>query len=114
MGLLLIVNEINIVFRLIFDMFSIAHPGKDTSGDQKENGENEYNNGRLIGILERIIIYFLVLINKYEAIGFIMAAKAFARFKEMDNRQFAEYVLIGTLLSIVLAVGTALFIKQLF
>ncbi|MBD3346709.1 MAG: hypothetical protein GF401_16760 [Chitinivibrionales bacterium] len=93
MGLLLVVNEVNILFRLVFDLFSIAHPGRQKDQIVDENGEGEYNNGRLIGILERIIIYFLVIINKYEAIGFIMAAKAFARFKELDNRLFAEYVL---------------------
>jgi len=27
------------------------------------------------------------------AIGFVLAAKAFARFKQLDDRDFAEYVL---------------------
>jgi hypothetical protein len=111
MGLLVVTNEVNIFFCFILDAFNISHPRNDKN--TTEGDGNEYNTGRLIGILERILVYFLVLIGRYEAIGFIMAAKAFTRFKELDNREFAEYVLIGTLLSITLSVATALFIKQL-
>lgn len=64
----------------------------------------EYNAGRFIGILERILIFFFVLQNQYTAIGFIIAAKGFARFKDLDQRRFAEYMIIGTLLSTLLAV----------
>lgn len=112
MGFLLVVNEVNILFRFIFDLFGVSRPGNMKSA---KNGtdEREYNTGRLIGILERTIVYFLVIIGKYEAIGFIMAAKAFTRFKELEDRAFAEYVLIGTLLSIALSVGVALFVSQI-
>ncbi len=37
-------------------------------------------------------------------IGFILAAKAFARSKELENRSFAEYVLLGTLVSTLIAI----------
>ena len=50
----------------------------------------EYNAGRFIGILERLLIYVPVLRGQYAAIGLILAAKSFARFKEMDGRDFAE------------------------
>ena len=33
--------------------------------------------------------------------------ESFARYKEMDKREFAEYVLIGTLISTVLAIISA-------
>ena len=39
--------------------------------------------------------------------GFVLAAKSFARFKELDKREFAEYVLIGTLISMILAIVAA-------
>jgi hypothetical protein len=38
------------------------------------------------------------------AIGFVLTAKSIARFKEFDDREFAEYYLIGTLASMLLAV----------
>jgi hypothetical protein len=73
----------------------------------------EYNTGRVIGILERIIIYVAVLTDQIAAIGLVLAVKGLARFKEMDDRPFAEYVLVGTLLSLLLAVFVALLVKSL-
>jgi hypothetical protein len=69
--------------------------------------------GRFIGILERSLIYFFALSGSLQAVGFVLAAKAFARFKEMDHRPFAEYVLIGTLLSTTIALGVAEIVLRL-
>jgi hypothetical protein len=59
--------------------------------------------GLLIGVLERALALTLVLIGQLGALGLILAAKALARFRALDDRDFAEYVLIGTLASILLA-----------
>lgn len=40
-------------------------------------------------------------------IAIVVAVKGIARFKQLDHREFAEYVLIGSLASILLAVVTA-------
>ncbi len=77
------------------------------------DGEKELKAGRVIGMLERSIIYLMVMSNNYTAIGFIVAAKAFTRFKELDKREFAEYVLIGTLISVLSAILIAEFTKLL-
>jgi hypothetical protein len=69
--------------------------------------KREYNAGRVIGILERVLIYYLVMNAQFAAIGLILAAKGFTRFRELEKREFAEYVLIGTLLSTLLAMVTA-------
>ncbi|GAB3561293.1 DUF3307 domain-containing protein [Spirosoma luteolum] len=70
--------------------------------------------GRWIGISERVIIFSLVLVGQYEAIGFLIAAKSLLRFKETEATKQSEYVLIGTLLSyglaILLGLATAGFI----
>jgi hypothetical protein len=71
----------------------------------------EFNRGRIIGLFERGIIYLLILLGQYAAIGFVLAAKSFTRFKELDQRDFAEYVLIGTLMSSMVAVGVGLIVK---
>jgi hypothetical protein len=109
LGLLLATNEANILIRCFFQLFQL-----DTKNDVSSNElhiiipeKREYNAGRVIGILERALIYFLVLNAQYAAIGFILAAKSFTRFKELEKREFAEYVLIGTLLSAFLAMATA-------
>ncbi|WP_026828261.1 DUF3307 domain-containing protein [Exiguobacterium artemiae] len=57
--------------------------------------------GRYIGLVERAIIVCLVAVNATGAIGFIIALKALARFKQFDDRRFAEYYIIGSLLSIL-------------
>lgn len=74
---------------------------------------DEYKSGRIIGILERVIVYLAMLSNEYDIIGFILAAKAFARFKELDKKVYAEYVLIGTLASILLALIAASLVSGL-
>jgi hypothetical protein len=58
--------------------------------------------GRIIGQLERAMIYLFVLVGQPAAIGFLIAAKSVFRFGELSdraNRMEAEYILIGTLYS---------------
>jgi hypothetical protein len=63
----------------------------------------ELSRGLLIGVLERALALTLVLSGQFGALGLILAAKALARFRALDDRDFAEYVLIGTLASLLLA-----------
>ena len=64
--------------------------------------------GATIGILERILIVVFVLTGSEAAIGFVVAAKTLARFRLLDDRDFAEYYLLGTLASVAVAIVTAL------
>jgi hypothetical protein len=64
--------------------------------------------GATIGILERILIVILVLTSSEAAIGFVVAAKTLARFRQLDDRDFAEYYLLGTLASVSVALVTAI------
>jgi hypothetical protein len=64
--------------------------------------------GSTIGILERILIVVFVLTGTDVAIGFVVAAKTLARFRLLDDRDFAEYYLLGTLASVSVAIVTAL------
>lgn len=59
--------------------------------------------GRVIGNLERTLIFFLVLVGQYGAIGFVLAAKSLARFEDFKKQDFAEYYLVGTLTSAAVA-----------
>ena len=68
----------------------------------------------MIGILERYFILTALLSGAdYAAIAVILAAKGFARFKQLDRREFAEYILIGTLASTLSAVVVALLVGAL-
>ncbi|MDP3462706.1 MAG: DUF3307 domain-containing protein [Bacteroidales bacterium] len=69
------------------------------------------NAGTWIGVLERLIIFFLVLISQYEAIGLLIAAKSIIRLKEGEQKM-SEYVLIGTLLSVSAAILTGYIVSK--
>ena len=64
--------------------------------------------GATIGVLERLLIVTFVLTGSSAAVGFVVAAKTLARFKQLDDRDFAEYYLVGTLASVAVAVGSGL------
>lgn len=58
--------------------------------------------GKLIGQLERAIIFLLVLAGHPEGVGFLIAAKSIFRFgeiRDVKQRQEAEYIIIGTFMS---------------
>ncbi len=64
--------------------------------------------GATIGVLERLLIATLVLAGGVAAVGLVIAAKTIARFRQLEDRLFAEYYLLGTLASVSLAVITSL------
>lgn len=68
--------------------------------------------GLLIGRIERCLVVLFVLLQRYEAVGFLLAAKSVFRIGDLtnqDERRFAEYIFVGTLLSFAtgIAVGIA-------
>ena len=66
------------------------------------------NGGRLIGQLERGMIYALILLNQPLGVGFLVAAKSILRFGTATRDQrTAEYVIIGTLASFLWAILVA-------
>lgn len=74
----------------------------------------ETSAGKYIGILERLLIMTLVAANTISAVGFVFTAKSIARFNEIsDNRQFAEYYLVGTLVSFLVALLAGMALKQI-
>jgi hypothetical protein len=74
----------------------------------------ELSRGRIIGVLERALALTLVLLGQFGALGLIVAAKALARFRALENRDFAEYFLIGTLASLLHALLVGVGVKLLF
>jgi Protein of unknown function (DUF3307) len=62
------------------------------------------NAGMFIGWLERFLILSALFEHSPATAGLILAAKSIARYPEFKREQFAEYFLIGTLLSISAAI----------
>lgn len=64
--------------------------------------------GRVIGHLERGLIFLLVLSGQPDGVGLLMAAKSILQFGALkDDRALSEYVIIGTLASFGWALGAA-------
>jgi hypothetical protein len=68
-----------------------------------ESGEQLQNAGLYIGWLERFLILTALLLQSPSAVGLVLAIKAIARYPEFKSVRFAEYVIIGTLLSLSVA-----------
>jgi hypothetical protein len=82
--------------------------------DRIQDGVTLGNAGKWIGIIERVIILILVFNNQYEAIGLLIAAKSLLRFNEANRPEVkTEYLLIGTLISMSLAILTGLVAAKL-
>jgi hypothetical protein len=73
----------------------------------------EIARGRTIGYLERPIVFLLIITGNVVSLGLVFAAKTLTRFAKLNNRAFAEYYLIGTLLSFATTAGVALLFSLL-
>jgi hypothetical protein len=70
--------------------------------------------GATIGLLERALIFVLILAGEMAAIGLLIAAKSVLRFGTVsESRAASEYVIIGTLASFGWAIIAALATREL-
>ncbi|HWI91490.1 MAG TPA: DUF3307 domain-containing protein [Flavisolibacter sp.] len=82
--------------------------------DQIPDAPTLGNAGKWIGIIERIIILTLVFNHQYAAMGLLITAKSLLRFSEANRAEIkTEYLLIGTLISITLAILVGLIALKL-
>lgn len=98
-ALLFLTSVSDILIQVLLTKWSTSiNDGKNQSLD---------NAGKYIGILERLFVFTFVILGRWEAIGFLLAAKSVFRFgdlKESKDRKLTEYILIGTLLSFGIAI----------
>jgi hypothetical protein len=106
-GYMLCLKEGTIFIRIVLNRISAVPRSRESS----QYDLKEYERGKLIGILERTFIYFLIIFNQIGAIAVIIALKSLARFNELNDKNFAEYFLIGSLLSITAAAVPAAIIR---
>ena len=71
------------------------------------------NAGMYIGWLERFVILTAVLLQSPATIGLVLTAKSIVRYPQIDSPGFAEYFLVGTLLSLIEAMVGGLFLLRL-
>lgn len=63
--------------------------------------------GEVIGVLERVLAFALILLDAPTAVAIGIAAKSAVRFPEFKDKAFAEYFLVGTLTSIGIGLAAA-------
>lgn len=67
--------------------------------------KKDNNTGRFIGTVERMICLILISLGQYAAMGLVLTAKSIARYNKIsEDKEFAEYYLLGTLLSILIVI----------
>lgn len=119
LGYIILIGPVNYIIRFLTKKWS----------DHLDTREGLQDAGKWIGILERILILTLVLIEQFTAIGFLVAAKSIIRLIDKPDispplqelmhkpafnaRKHTEYVLIGTFLSFGFAIVTGLIINWL-
>ncbi|NLX76555.1 MAG: DUF3307 domain-containing protein [Clostridiaceae bacterium] len=95
--LLAVHKPANIVISRLLMSFKPAPKSKKGGRDRRA--------GRYIGTLERIIIVLFISLKQYSAIGLVLTAKSIARYDRITrDASFAEYYLMGTLLSTLFAI----------
>ncbi len=72
--------------------------------DRKTTDVSSFKNGKIIGILERVIVFLGIFIGEWSLVGIILALKTIARYKELDGKDNSEYFLIGTMASLLWAI----------
>jgi len=90
---LLVTRPLSIAIALVMQRWS----------EQLEETGTLASAGARIGVLERLLVLTLVLLDQLTAVGFLLAAKSVLRFgdlRDSRDRKLTEYVLLGTLLSV--------------
>jgi len=82
--------------------------------DLGETPDEMQNAGMYIGWLERFVVLTALLLQSPATVGLILTAKSIARYPEMKSVRFAEYFLIGTLLSMSIGMLGGLLLLKAF
>lgn len=117
--------DFNFLVKTIFSIIFVMSPSsifikntfnylfyKDNSDCKNiDNDKKESNVGKVVGKLERLIIVILGSLGLYTSIAIVLTAKSIARFNKMSEEDFAEKYLVGTLLSLLLAIICLIILK---
>jgi Protein of unknown function (DUF3307) len=106
---LFLTTPASVIIRILLSSWT---PAPETVGNIQTDSLS--NAGKYIGILERLLVFTFIMVDHWEGVGFMVAAKSVFRFSDLvqaKQRKLTEYVLIGTLLSFGMAVLTGIVIK---
>jgi len=102
----------NVLVRLVL---SATHTISPMKYDTPSEPERELKGGRLLGPMERLVIFGLGLAGHLTAASVVIAAKGLLRFPELQSRReqerihlLTEYFLVGSFVSWLVALGALL------
>ncbi|WP_404395646.1 DUF3307 domain-containing protein [Pseudoalteromonas phenolica] len=104
LGYLLVLTPASVMIRMLLERWAYM-------GNEEESLPQA---GNLIGQLERVLLLTCILIDSWAAVGFVLAAKSVFRFGDLTaskDRKLTEYVMLGTLVSILVTLSVAGLIK---
>lgn len=100
LAVLLIYKPADILIQKILKTYRPVSEIRDNKIITKDN-----NTGRIIGMIERTIMLVFLAIGQYSSVGLVLTAKSIARYDRIAReKDFAEYYLLGTLLSTIIVV----------
>jgi hypothetical protein len=79
-----------------------------------ETPEELKDAGMYVGWVERFLVITAIAVQAPALVGLILTGKSIARFPELKSAPFAEYFLIGTLMSISIAVIGGMILARMF
>ena len=113
--LLLLVIYIGVIFGGGYVVRYLTKPLVKRNAELVGETTNELENaGMYIGWLERFVILTSLVLQSPATVGLILTAKSIARYPELKSIRFAEYFLIGTLLSVTLGILGGLVLLKAF
>lgn len=109
----MIFTVMHVIIYTVFAVFMLTTAGNwicraifkitGLKGATTESPAPSHSAGRVIGTLERLILAVGIAVHSWEVLAAVIALKTVARFQKMDQREFAEYFLVGSLFSILWA-----------
>lgn len=101
------------LIKMLFEDNQELEPLDQLEGNNESYDKGMKHGGLLIGYMERLFIMLVVAIGQPSMVGFVLATKTIVRFKKLDKDVFAEYFIIGTLISFLFALIGGLLIYTL-
>lgn len=117
----IVLKPASIIISMLLEQWSEIARGSSFSNEsgitesisqaEKNDRKSLISAGKIIGMVERVLILTFVLLNQFSGVGFLLAAKSVFRFgdlKETNDHKMTEYVMLGTLLSVTITICVGL------
>jgi hypothetical protein len=112
---IIVLKPTAIIIKMLLEQWSEIARGSLNNNEEQdiksqvedEDRKSLVSAGKVIGLIERLLILTFVLLNQFSGVGFLLAAKSVFRFgdlKEKNDHKMTEYVMLGTLLSVTITV----------